>query len=75
MSKKEAVKAAQILGRLGGKARAKVLTSAQIAEFGSKGGHTRAKNLTAEQRSAIARKASLAAVKARMQRKKEKGKA
>ena len=46
-----------MLGRLGGKARAKALSSEEIAKIGSKGGRIRAKNLTAEQRSEIARKA------------------
>ena len=50
-------RAAQALGRLGGKARAKALSADELARIGRKGGRSRAKNLTAEERSASARKA------------------
>jgi general stress protein YciG len=50
-------RAAQALGRLGGKARAKALSADELAQIGRKGGRSRAKNLTAEQRSASARRA------------------
>jgi general stress protein YciG len=49
--------AAQALGRLGGKARAKVLSRSKLSEIGKKGAQARMKNLTAAQRSEIARKA------------------
>jgi hypothetical protein len=55
MSKKNP--AAQALGRLGGKARAKALSEAELSEIGTLGGQARRKKLTAEERSAIARKA------------------
>ena len=55
MSKKNP--AAQALGRLGGKARAKALSEAELSEIGTRGGQARRKKLTAEERSAIARKA------------------
>jgi hypothetical protein len=46
---------AQALGRLGGKARAKSLADAEIAEIASKGGKARAAKLSAAERSRIAR--------------------
>jgi len=49
--------AAQALGKLGGKARAKALTAAQLSEIGKKGAQARRKKLSAAQRSEIARKA------------------
>jgi general stress protein YciG len=49
--------AAQALGKLGGRARAKALTEAQLSEIASKGGQARRETLTAAQRSEIARKA------------------
>ena len=55
MSKKNP--AAQSLGQLGGKARAKALSRAELSAIGKKGARARQKNLTAAQRSEIARKA------------------
>jgi general stress protein YciG len=49
--------AAQALGQLGGKARAKALSAARLSEIGRKGAHARQKSLTAAERSEIARKA------------------
>jgi general stress protein YciG len=49
--------AAQTLGRLGGKARAKALSKPELSEIGKKGAKARAANLTAAERSEIARKA------------------
>jgi hypothetical protein len=49
--------AAQALGRLGGKARAKSLTAAMLSEIGKQGAKARQSKLTADQRSEIARKA------------------
>jgi general stress protein YciG len=49
--------AAQALGQLGGKARAKALSAKQLTEIGRKGARARQKSLTAAQRSEIARKA------------------
>jgi hypothetical protein len=49
--------AAQALGKLGGTARAKALTAAELSKIGKQGGKARAKKLTAAQRSEIARKA------------------
>lgn len=54
--------AAQALGRLGGRARAKALSPEEIAEIGSKGGRARAKSLTAAEQSAHARKAVAARI-------------
>jgi hypothetical protein len=54
--------AAQVLGKLGGKARAKALTEAQLSEIGKKGARARKKKLTAVQRSEIARNAVLARI-------------
>lgn len=50
-------KAAQELGKLGGKARANTLPSAELSKIAKQGGKARAASLTAAQRSAIARKA------------------
>jgi len=49
--------AAQALGKLGGKARAKALTESQLSEIGKKGAQARGKKTTSAQRSEIARKA------------------
>jgi hypothetical protein len=49
--------AAQALGQLGGKARAKALSKADLSEIGKKGAKARQTKLTAAQRSEIARKA------------------
>jgi len=46
---------AQALGHLGGKARAKRLSEAQITKIASKGGQARAKKLSAAERSRIAK--------------------
>lgn len=46
---------AQALGALGGKARAKNLSDAELAEIASKGGRARAKHLTAAKRKRIAK--------------------
>jgi len=45
-----------------------------MAQIGAKGGKTAAQNMTAEQRSARAKKASLAAAKKRMEVRLKKGK-
>ena len=49
--------AAQALGQLGGKARAKALSAEELSRIGKKGAQARLKKLTAAQRSEIARKA------------------
>ena len=49
--------AAQALGKLGGRARAKALSRSKLSEIGKKGAQARQKKLTAAQRSEIARKA------------------
>ena len=49
--------AAQALGKLGGKARAKALSANELSQIGKKGAEARRKSLTAAQRSEIARKA------------------
>jgi hypothetical protein len=49
--------AAQALGKLGGTARAKALSAAELSKIGKRGGKARAAKLTAAQRSEIARKA------------------
>jgi hypothetical protein len=48
---------AQALGALGGKARTKKLSGAQISEIASKGGKARAESLSAARRREIAKKA------------------
>ena len=63
-------KAAQALGRLGGKARAKALSEAELSEIARKGAEARASNLTAAERSEIARKA----VQARIAKQRKQGK-
>lgn len=55
MAKKNA--AAQALGQLGGKARAKALSRSELSDIGKKGAQARMKALTAAERSEIARKA------------------
>ncbi len=57
---------AQALGRLGGKARAEILSEAQRAEIASKGGKARAANLSAAELSRIGK----LAVQARERRRK-----
>jgi hypothetical protein len=54
--------AAQALGRLGGKARAKVLAPAELSKIGRKGAKARAEILTPDQRYEIARKAAEARI-------------
>jgi hypothetical protein len=54
--------AAQALGKLGGKARAKALSAAELSKIGKKGAKARMVKLTPGRRSEIARKA----VKARI---------
>ena len=49
--------AAQALGKLGGKARAKALAKSELSEIARKGALARTKKLTPAQRSEIARKA------------------
>jgi len=49
--------AAQALGRLGGVARAKKLSVAELSEIGKKAAQARMKKLSAAERSAIAKKA------------------
>ena len=49
--------AAQVLGKLGGKARAKALSAEELTQIGKKGAKARLKKLTAAQRSQIAKKA------------------
>lgn len=50
-------KAAEELGKLGGKARAASLSSAQLSEIGKQGAKARSSKLSAAERSEIARKA------------------
>ena len=49
--------AAQALGQLGGRARAKALSKAELSKIGKKGAQSRAEKTSAAQRSMIARKA------------------
>ena len=49
--------AAQALGKLGGKARAKALSAAELSKIGRKGAKARMVKMTPEERSEIARKA------------------
>jgi len=51
---------AQALGHLGGKARAKSLSEAEITKIASKGGRARATKLSAAERSRIAKLAAAA---------------
>ena len=62
--------AAQALGKLGGKARAKALSDAQLSEIARKGAEARASKLSAAKRSEIARKA----VQARIAKQRNQGK-
>ncbi len=59
--------AAIALGKLGGRARAKVLSPAKRSEIASKGGEARAKKLSAAERKRI----SVLAVKAKLSRKRK----
>ena len=61
--------AAQALGKLGGKARAKALSDAELSEIARKGAEARASKLTAAERSEIARKA----VQARITKQRKQG--
>lgn len=63
-------KAAQELGTLGGKARAKALTSTERSEIARQGAKARASKLSKAERSEIARKA----VQARIAKQKQQGK-
>jgi hypothetical protein len=67
--------AAQALGKLGGKARAKNLSEAQLSEIGKKGATARASKLNAAERSEIARKAVQARIAKQAQQKRKGGKA
>lgn len=62
--------AAQALGKLGGKARAKALSEAELTEIARKGAKARASKLSAAKRSEIARKA----VQARIAKQRKQGK-
>lgn len=62
--------AAQALGKLGGKARAKALSDSELSEIARKGAEARASKLSAAKRSEIARKA----VQARIEKQKNRGK-
>jgi hypothetical protein len=61
--------AAQALGKLGGRARAKALSANELSKIGKKGAEARRKSLTAAQRSQIAKKA----VQARIAKHKQRG--
>jgi len=65
MGKKSKNPNAQALGSLGGKARAKNLSGAEITEIASKGGNARAERLSAAERSRIAKLAVAAREKKR----------
>jgi hypothetical protein len=65
--------AAQALGKLGGKARAKALTAAELSKIGRKGAKARMVNTTPEERSEIARKAVQARIAKHGQQQKRKG--
>jgi hypothetical protein len=73
MSKKNP--AAQALGRLGGRARAKALSESELSRIGTLGARARRKKLTAKERSEIARKAVQARIAKYGQKKREEGKA
>ena len=73
MSKKNP--AAQALGRLGGRARAKALSESELSRIGTLGARARRKKLTAEERSEIARKAVQARIAKYGQKKRKEGKA
>jgi hypothetical protein len=72
MSKKNP--AAQALGRLGGKARAKALTDAELSKIGTLGARARRKKLSPEERSEIARKAVQARIAKYGQKTRKEGK-
>jgi hypothetical protein len=72
MGRKKPNPHAQALGRLGGKARAKSLSDAEIAKIASKGGKARAAKLSAEALSRIAKLAVAARERKRAQQGKEK---
>lgn len=59
---------AQALGTLGGKARAKKLSDAEITKIASQGGKARAKKLSADELSRIAKLAVAAREKKRKER-------
>ena len=65
MRKKSKNPNAQALGSLGGTARAKRLSEAEITEIASKGGNARAAKLSATERSRIAKLAAAAREKKR----------
>jgi hypothetical protein len=65
--------AAQALGQLGGKARAKALSAEELTEIGKKGARARQKKLTATQRSQIAKKAVQARIAKHKQQSRRKG--
>jgi hypothetical protein len=67
--------AAQALGKLGGKARAKALSDAELSEIGKKGASARTSKLSAAERSEIAKKAVQARIAKQRQQKQTKGKA
>ena len=67
--------AAQVLGKLGGKARAKSLSVTQLSEIGKKGATARASKLSAAERSEIARKAVQARIAKQAQQKRKGDKA
>jgi hypothetical protein len=62
--------AAQALGKLGGKARAKALSAEELSKIGRKGAQARQKSLTPAQRSEIAKKAVQARIAKHKQRRK-----
>jgi hypothetical protein len=63
------------LGKLGGKARAKALSDAELSEIGKKGAEARKTLLTSARRSEIARKAVQARIAKQGQQKRKKEKA
>jgi hypothetical protein len=67
--------AAQALGKLGGKARAKSLSHTQLSEIGRQGASARASKLSAAERSEIARKAVRARIAKQAKQKSKGGKA
>jgi hypothetical protein len=67
--------AAQALGKLGGKARAKALSDAELSEIGKKGATARTSKLSAAERSEIAKRAVQARIAKQRQHKQTKGKA
>ena len=65
--------AAQALGKLGGKARAKALSAEELSKIGRKGAQARKKSLTPAQRSEIASKAVQARIAKHKQQSSRKG--